>query len=126
MRLIACLVMMLLCAGAVRADDLPDKPKPNHRPEILAVIQAGVLIADGVTTRQNVTHGQVEIDPVARLFIGSRPGYGRMVPIGVIEEVGCYYLARRMERSQRFHKIYWLPQAVAIAGHGFGAGSDIR
>jgi hypothetical protein len=102
------------------ANDLPDKPV-RHGPEILAVIQGAALVADGITTRENVLHGQVESDPLARALIGSRPGYGRMIAFGALEELACYGLARRMERTKRFHRISRLPQVIGIIGHGGAA-----
>lgn len=41
----------------------------------LAALQTAALVSDGVTTRQFLRRGYVEVDPVARIFMGvSRPG----------------------------------------------------
>jgi hypothetical protein len=126
MKFIAALTFTLLSVVGTSADSLPDKPVPqkvhNSRvPEIFAGVQLAVLIADGVTTHENVLRGQTETDPLSRVLLGARPRVAPMILFGTIEEAGCYYIAKKMERSKRFHKVWWVPQVLAIAGHGYGA-----
>jgi hypothetical protein len=50
----------------------------KNRPVVLlGAIQTGALISDGVTTRQYLHRGYVEVDPLTRAFLGRTPTWGR-------------------------------------------------
>ena len=135
------------------ADELPDKPQP--RPEIqhmieypvksiantvkdavtfrdkqasgLAAIEAGFLVSDGVTTETAIKQGNQEIDPVAKLFIGTHPTWGSMAPWGTVQVFGTYWLSARMHRSQTWVRhIWWLPEVVGIASNVYGTANNIQ
>lgn len=48
----------------------------------LGLMQSAGLLADGITTQQRVRQGYTETDPVTRLFLGSKPEWGAMAPLG--------------------------------------------
>ena len=86
---------------------------------ILASIQTAALISDGVSTRQFLRHGYQEVDPVARIFIGSKPTWARMAPLGAVQVFAGMWLAERMATSQHrwIRRFWWLPQLMGIAGN---------
>lgn len=92
----------------------------KNRPVIfLGAIQTGALISDGVTTRQYLHRGYVEIDPLTRILLGRTPTWGRMVPLGAVQVVAGMWLAERMSKSQHVwvRLLWWLPQTIGIAGN---------
>jgi len=86
---------------------------------ILGTIQSGALISDGVTTRQYLQRGYVEVDPLTRVLLGRTPTWGRMAPLGAIQVFAGMWLAERMAKSQRVwvRRFWWLPQTIGIAGN---------
>ena len=86
---------------------------------ILGAIQTGALISDGVTTRQYLQRGYVEVDPLTRAFLGRTPTWGRMAPLGAVQVVAGMWLAERMAKSQHVwvRRLWWLPQTIGIAGN---------
>ncbi len=94
----------------------------------LALIETGFLVSDGITTRQNVLRGAVEIDPLARLFIGRRPGWPRMIVAGTAVGFGSYFLAEKMHRSPNkfVRRIWWVPHVAAISGNVFGTVYNLK
>lgn len=95
------------------------------RPVVLAAgVLAGAQLADGSSTRAAMQNcpSCYEIDPVARTVLGRRPGWGRMIVFGTVENVGAALLAERMRRSRyRPVRVLWpLPQAALIAVHTWG------
>lgn len=86
---------------------------------LLGAAQTGALISDGVTTRQYLHRGYVEIDPLTRILLGRTPTWGRMVPLGAVQVVAGMWLAERMSKSQHvwIRRLWWLPQAIGIAGN---------
>jgi hypothetical protein len=84
----------------------------------LAGMQTVALVADGVTTRTNVTqYGFVEQDSIDRAFIGARPTWERMAPAGLLQIAVGTYIAERMHHSKHKweRKIWWVPQVVGIS-----------
>jgi uncharacterized membrane protein len=132
---VALVVLVVLCALLVlfapeaRPNELPESPtpkpqpierykapairKPVSRPSVSTWLTVGTIAAvtfDGITTRQEIKNGNMELDPLARHFLGVHPTYARMIPLGAAEVIGAALLARR------FPKMRWL-QVGLIAGH---------
>jgi hypothetical protein len=92
----------------------------KNRPIVLlGAIQTGALISDGVTTRQYLQRGYVEVDPLTRALLGRTPTWGRMAPLGAVQVVAGMWLAERMAKSQHVwvRRFWWLPQTIGIAGN---------
>lgn len=108
--------------------------KPAQRPKTpmtlwvassLAVYTAAAL--DMHATEQNrqlyqkypgYFYGDYEADPFARPFVRlPAPAY---YACGIAMATGVNWLGFRMSRSPRFHKIWWLPQALSVAGNTRG------
>jgi hypothetical protein len=68
--------------------------------KLLAGMQAGAVLADAITTRNNVVRGYVEGDPLTRPLIGVRPTYASMIPLGAAEVGLAYLLARKYPRMR--------------------------
>jgi hypothetical protein len=92
----------------------------KNRPVVLlGAVQTGALISDGVTTRQYLHRGYVEVDPLTRAFLGRTPTWSRMAPLGAVQVVAGMWLAERMSKSQHVwvRRLWWLPQTIGIAGN---------
>jgi hypothetical protein len=85
----------------------------------LAALQSAALVSDGVTTRQFLRRGYVEVDPVARIFIGRKPTWARMAPLGAVQVTAGMWLGERMAMSRHrwVRHFWWLPQVIGIAGN---------
>ena len=92
----------------------------------LGLAQSAVLVADGVTTRERVRMGYTEFDPVTKIFLGSRPTWGRMAPLGAVQCLLETWLAERMRTSTNkwIRKLWWLPQSVGISGNIWGVATN--
>jgi hypothetical protein len=124
-----------LASGFLEKDDEPIRPAVlrkciifsenlcrafnDRRVFALASLQTAALVYDGVTTRQFLRRGYVEVDPLARVFLGSRPTWGRMAPLGAVQVIGGMWLAERMATSRHVwvRRFWWLPQIAGIAGN---------
>ena len=86
---------------------------------LLGAVQTGALISDGVTTRQYLHRGYVEVDPLTRAFLGRTPTWSRMAPLGTVQVIAGMWLAERMSKSQHVwvRRLWWLPQMVGITGN---------
>ena len=93
----------------------------------LTTIQAAALVSDGVTTRQFLRRGYTEVDPVARILIGSKPTWARMAPLGAAQVVAGMWLAQRMAASRHVwvRRFWWLPQIMGIAGNLAATGHNV-
>jgi hypothetical protein len=91
----------------------------DRRFVLLDGLQTAALISDGVTTRQFLKHGYSEVDPVAKIFIGSKPTWARMAPIGAAQVFAGMWLGERMASSRHVwvRRFWWLPQTLGIAGN---------
>ena len=101
----------------------------KNRPIVaLATIQTAALIADGVTTRQYLKRGYVEIDPLTRILIGRRPTWARMAPLGTLQVLAGMWLAERMETSRHgwIRRLWWLPEVAGIAGNTVATVNNVR
>lgn len=88
----------------------------------LTAAQSAVLVADGYTTRQRVRLGYTETDPLARMFLGGRPTWAGMAPLGAVQCLLETWLAERMHTSRNrwVRRMWWLPQSVGISGNIWG------
>jgi hypothetical protein len=112
---------ILLSASLCRAAH--DKPVMA-----LAVSQSAVLVADGITTREQIRLGFTETDPLTKAFLGSRPTWARMAPLGALQCLLETWLAERMRTSTHkwVRRLWWLPQSVGIGGNIWGAETNTR
>lgn len=88
---------------------------PSRRAWIaLSFVQHGAATFDAYSTRQAISHGAVEDDPMMRPFAHSPAMYAAMQVGPVMLDV----LARHMQRSNNnfLRHIWWLPQSVSTAG----------
>lgn len=80
---------------------------------------AGLDMRETMVLKRTVAHFQ-ENDPLARpLTRLPAPAY---YAVGAVLVTGVNWMSLRMARSARWHRIWWLPQALAIGGNIFGFG----
>jgi hypothetical protein len=95
----------------------PRKPMIRARISSHFILSAGVYTAAGLDmteTRSSMPNFN-EADPLARPFVAlPKPLY---YASGAMLGTGVNWLGLRMQRSERWHKIWWLPQAVSIAAN---------
>ena len=93
----------------------------------LTTMQTAALVSDGVTTRQFLRRGYVEIDPVARILIGRKPTWARMAPLGAVQVVAGMWLAEQMASSRHdwVRRLWWLPQVIGIAGNAVSSAHNV-
>lgn len=101
------------------AEELPDSPKPK----ILLVAQGGLSVSDAAYTESFWAPGAKEFDPLARPVMEHK---GLAVSLAVVETAGCYWLGQRMRRSERFHRIWWVPQTAGILGHAYALSRTLE
>ncbi len=129
-------------SGLAGTDTGPTNPRPSTRCLLfvesfcqavkkkpllaLTAMQTAALVSDGVTTRQFLRRGYTEVDPVARMLIGSRPTWARMAPLGAVQVAAGMWLAERMESSQHpwVRRFWWLPQVMGIAANAASAAHN--
>ena len=58
-------------------------------------LHGGAALYDGLSTRHFVHSGYIEVDPPARVLLGSHPGWSRMLPLGALEVWGVDRLPAR-------------------------------
>jgi hypothetical protein len=92
----------------------------------LATLQTAALISDGVTTRQYLDRGYVEVDPLTKILIGSKPTWARMAPLGMVQVLAGMWLAQQMADSQHVwvRRLRWLPQIAGIAANAAAAAHN--
>jgi hypothetical protein len=93
----------------------------------LATLQTAALISDGVTTRQYLRRGYVEVDPFAKILIGSKPTWARMAPLGMVQVFAGMWLAQQMATSQHVwvRRFRWLPQVAGIAANAAASAHNV-
>jgi hypothetical protein len=95
----------------------PRKPFLRARINPFSILTGGVYAAswlDMTETQSFMPHFK-EADPLAKpLLLLPKPLY---YASGTLIATGVNWLGLRMERSPRWHKIWWLPQALSIAGN---------
>jgi hypothetical protein len=85
---------------------------PTRRAWIaLSVVQHGAAFLDAYSTRQAVSSGAVEADPMMRPFAGSPAIYGAIQAGPVLLD----FFARRLQRSESpfVRRMWWLPQTMS-------------
>ncbi|HEY6330775.1 MAG TPA: hypothetical protein VI756_15695 [Blastocatellia bacterium] len=100
----------------------------KNRPLLaLAAVQTAALVSDGITTRQFLRRGYVEVDPVARILIGRKPTWGRMAPLGAVQVFAGAWLGERMATSRNpwMRRLWWLPQIAGIAANSACAAHNV-
>jgi hypothetical protein len=111
----------------------PRKPLINARFSPYLILSAGVYSAAwlDMTETQSSMPNFTEADPLARPFLLlPKPLY---YASGTMLGTAVNWLGWKMQRSERWHRIWWLPQAVSIAvnlsAYGYtrtsGAGSPV-
>lgn len=89
---------------------------------MLSATEHGSATFDAWSTRNALSNGRVEADPVMRPFAGSSAIYGaiQVIPLGLD------YLARRFQRSAGWTRhIWWAPQSVATATFLFSGSYNV-
>jgi hypothetical protein len=91
---------------------------PAERPSrrswlVLSAVQHGAAGFDAYSTRDAISHGAVEDDPLLRPFASSPAIYAANQVGPLILD----YVARRMQRSSNgfVRRMWWLPQSAAAA-----------
>ena len=94
---------------------------------VLGTIHGAGSLMDGITTRQSVSHGFTETDPVDRLFLGPKPTWSRMITLGSLEVCGTALLAQHMKHSKYrvLRKLYLIPQIGSIGIHIYEGGHNV-
>jgi hypothetical protein len=110
-----CLLAVLALCGALR-----DRPVMA-----MAGVHAAVATWDGVETRQGLTAGWGEADPLSRPFVHSNAA---MLAAGAAEVVGCAIIADKMRHSRHraLRDTWFLWQAVPIAAHTVSGAAWVR
>ena len=102
--------------SAVPVQFVPERPKSSKRLWLGLVIMGQLAAAGDVTsTTLILRRGGVESDPTARPFTGlPRPAYvlSSVAIGGAVSALGL-----KMQESQRFHRVWWVPQALQIVGN---------
>jgi hypothetical protein len=94
------LVMLLLCAGVARGQDLPDEPISKATWTTFAGLGAEIL-ADGVTTRVLYQRHYDEINPLARPFVHAGvAGQAGASLLGVAAVGGVWLVLRRTHHDR--------------------------
>jgi hypothetical protein len=106
---------------------LPDKPTPHIRdiratPKLFRLLAVSGFLAVTYDTRLTIkTKAQdgPEIDPVLKPIVElPNPAYVAMTYVLIS---GLDLVSWKMERSNRFHKIWWVPLVLQIGGNTWGA-----
>ena len=125
-------------------DAAPRRPlpaeRPVYRPATLAVrpkanlklflpLVAGTYVAAGLDMHRTMAIRQhdpsfQETDPLARPFTRLPPP--AYYAVGFAMVTGLDWVSLRMARSERWHRIWWLPQVCAIGGNLFGYTYSMR
>ena len=86
--------------------------QPSRRQWIaLAILQHGAAVFDAYSTRQAVSHGAVEDNPMLRPFAGSGAIYAATQLTPLVLDLVAYH----MQRSEYplLRKFWWMPQTVS-------------
>ena len=119
--LLAVWAILVVLTPSARGDELPAAPVAK-REEVskarvaLTLANGGLAFADVGYTRANWGPGAREYDPLARPIIEHG---GVCYALAGAETVGLAWLGGRMRRSRRWYRVWWMPQAVGIAGHAY-------
>ena len=107
-------------APKARGDELPAAPiakREVSKARVALTLANGALaFADVGYTRAHWGPGAREYDPLAKPIIEHG---GVCYALAGAETVGLAWLEGRMRGSRRWHRVWWMPQAVGIAGHAY-------
>jgi len=92
----------------------------------LGFIHGSASLMDGITTRHCPVEF-VETDPLDRLFLGQRPTWSRMIPLGSLEIFGAALLAQHMKHSKwkLVRKLHSAPQILFVAQHTYEGADNV-
>jgi hypothetical protein len=102
----------------------PDEAPVTHRRLwlVLSATEHSSAAFDAWSTRNALSNGRTEADPIMRPFAGSPAIYGAMQVI----PFGLDYLARRLQRSSGWARhIWWAPQSAAAATFLFSGSYNV-
>lgn len=90
----------------------------------LSVAQHAAAAFDAYSTRDAISHGATEADPLMRPFANSSGIYAAIQ----VMPVALDYTARRMQRSPNnfVRRIWWVPQSVATASFLFSGVHNLH
>jgi hypothetical protein len=91
------------------------EPTPSRRTWLaLSLVQHGAATFDAYSTREAISRGAVEMDPMMRPYAHS-PGLYAAIQVG---PVLLDLVSRKMQRSQNgfARRMWWLPQSMSAAG----------
>ena len=93
--------------------------------KLLTLASGAAATLDMATTTAGIRdYGNHETDPLARPIVDlPTPAY---FAVGYTEAAAIDWLGLRMYRSHRWHKVWWLPQTLQIAGNLWGASSTMK
>ena len=92
--------------------------RPSRRAWLaLSIVQHGAAAFDAYSTRDAISHGAVENDPLVRPFANSPAIYAASQVSPLVLDL----VARRMQRSDIsfLRRMWWLPQSAATASFVF-------
>ncbi|HTV57432.1 MAG TPA: hypothetical protein VMJ93_01010 [Verrucomicrobiae bacterium] len=95
-----------------KSEEIKEPEIPSRRAWFaLALVEHGAATFDAYSTRQAVSNGAVEDDPIMRPFAHS----GAMYAAVQVGPLLFDYMARRMQRSDNLtmRRIWWLPQSLS-------------
>ncbi len=99
--------------------------RPSRRSWLaLSLVQHGAAAFDAYTTRQSISRGNVELDPMMRPFAHS-PGLYAAIQVGpVILDI----VARKMQHSPNnfVRHMWWVPQSVSTASFIYSGAHNLR
>jgi hypothetical protein len=99
--------------------------RPSRRAWLaLSIVQHGAAAFDAYSTRDAISHGAVEADPLMRPFAHSPAMYAA----NQVGPLFLDYVARRMQRSDNhfLRRMWWLPQSAAAADFIFCGVHNLR
>jgi hypothetical protein len=101
------------------------EPTPSRRAWLaLSLVQHGAATFDAYSTREAISRGAVEMDPMMRPFAQS-PGLYAAIQVGpVLLDI----VSRKMQRSQYnfVRRMWWLPQSMSTAGFLYSGAHNLN
>jgi hypothetical protein len=107
-----------VAASAKTSDLIGVERYPSPRKWVaLSLVQHGAAAFDAYSTRDAISHGAIEADPLMRPFVNSSAIYAAIQ----VMPVALDYTARRMQRSPNnfIRRIWWVPQSISTASFLF-------
>lgn len=99
--------------------------RPSRRSWLaLSLVQHGAAAFDAYSTRQSISRGNVELDPMMRPFAHS-PGLYAAIQVGpVILDI----VARKMQHSPNnfVRHMWWVPQSMSTASFIYSGAHNLR